>query len=63
MKRVITVRELKQEIAAATLAAMRALDSRPASVVFDHLEEALVKTLSLMDNKVQKKLFMSINFW
>ena len=60
MRKMDSIKDKKNEIACAIMEAMRDLDSKPFSVVFDHLEEAITKTMGVMDNDVQKKLFVSV---
>ena len=60
MRKMDSIKDKKNEIGCAIMEALRALDHKHLSVVYDHLEEAITKTLNLMDNDVQKKLFVSV---
>ena len=49
----------KDEIIYTALSAIRAIDRGNLQKAFDHLEEAMTKTINLMDCDTQKRLFVS----
>ena len=55
----VSIKKDKDEVAGSLCNALRALDSGPIGPVMAHIEKALTKSLEMLDNDVQKKLFVS----
>ena len=53
----------KDEIIFKALSAIRAVDRGHLQQAFDHFEEAMTKTINLMDCDTQKRLFVSKILW